>query len=185
MVTKEGCVRVLCSLRCGRSVHLPSVCPTHLLHSLFLNFMVYINVRTVNKGFLSWISSSIELLSMEVGWWKFSFLATWSEAWMTQDYMAGIWNKDGLHPSTFDICLYYTDLVSEVGWLWFAHWVLGIGWCWSRNHNFHVRKKPSLTLPCDLRAHMRLGERWVVKIGHCTQKLLPVISIFRVSGRIG
>ena len=37
--------------------------------------------------------------------------------------------------------------------------------------------------PCDLTAHMTLGERWVVKVGHYSQKLLPVICYFQVPSK--
>ena len=59
-----------------------------------------------------------------------------------------------------------------------AQLVLGTRWCWWRNNIFGVREKPKLTVLCDLRAQVRLVEKWVVKVWHCTQKLLPVICIF-------
>ena len=72
--------------------------------------------------------------------------------------MAGIWSQESLDTSTCGIGNDSTDMVSEVNWQWGTHWVLEIGWGWCRNHIFAVRKNPRLTLPCDLRAHMRLGE---------------------------
>ena len=49
--------------------------------------------------------------------------------------------------------------------------------------NFLSGKKNRLTLPCDSTAHMTLRERWVVKIGHYSQKLLPVICYFQVPSK--
>ena len=92
--------------------------------------------------------------------------------------MSGIWSQDSLDPSTCSIGTNSTDMVSEVNGQRAARLVLGIGWCWWRNNIFGVRKKPRLTVLYDLRAQVRLGEEWVVKVGYCAQKLLPVICIF-------
>ena len=77
---------------------------------------------------------------------------------ITREHMAGLWSQGILDTSTCGIGNDSTDMVSEVNWQWGTHCVLGIGWGWRRNHIFAVRKNPRLTLPCDLRAHMRLGE---------------------------
>ena len=72
--------------------------------------------------------------------------------------MSGIWSQDSLDPSTCGIGTNSTDMVSEVNGQRAARLVLGIGWCWWRNNIFGVRKKPRLTVLCDLRAQVRLGE---------------------------
>ena len=55
-------------------------------------------------------------------------------------------------------------------------WELG-GW-W-KNHVFGVRKKPRLTLSYDVRAQVRLRERWVVKVRPRTWKLSRVLCIVK------
>ena len=41
-----------------------------------------------------------------------------------------------------------------------------------------VREKPRLPLPCDLGAQVRLGDRGVMNVGHCTPKTLTKLPVF-------
>ena len=115
--------------------------------------------------------------------WKLPLLVTWSRAWVTREHTADIWSQDNTDDSTCGVSTNSADTVSKVSWQWFTHWVFGIRWCLWRNHVFLVRKKNRLTLPCDSTAHMTLRERWVVIVGHYSQKLLPVICYFQVPSK--
>jgi len=54
----------------------------------------------------------------------------------------------------------------------------------SRDHRCGLRETQTQS-PCALGARVSPGDRGVMKVGHCTQKLLPVIGTLRASGRIG
>ena len=54
----------------------------------------------------------------------------------------------------------------------------------SRDHRFGVRENQTQS-PCALGAQVSPGDRGVMKVGHCTQKLSAFIDMLRVPGRIG
>ena len=61
--------------------------------------------------------------------------------------------------------------------------IWGIGCC-SRDTTYLVSRKPKSLSPVLWELGWVLGQG-VMKVGHCTQKLLPMIGIFRVPFRIG
>ena len=134
------------------------LCPPWLFHCTVSEFsLVYYSEDS--KYRFSWVQSPVRC---DIEHWggametpPFSYLV---RSMSDLNHMAGIWCQDTLDTSTCGIGNDSTDMVSEVNWQWGTHWVLEIGWGWCRNHIFAVRKNPRLTLPCDLRAHMRLGE---------------------------
>ena len=98
--------------------------------------------------------------------------------------MAGIWSEDSSETSTCRMHIHSPDFLSELNCL-VAHpgGIWGIGCC-SRDTTYLVSRKPKSLSPVLWELGWVLGQG-VMKVGHCTQKLLPVISIFRVPFRIG
>ena len=144
--------------------------------SLFLSFLLDINLKTVIESFpefghlFHWVfehgGGVMEFLS-------FSHLVRSMTTW---EHMAGIWSQGILDTSTLAL--------AQTPQIWYQKsvdsgrpagcWELD-GWC--KNHVFSARKKPRLTLSYDVRAQVRLGERWVVKVRPRTWKLCRVLCI--------
>ena len=157
--TSVDYVRVFCSLGHEYSSHLHSFFALHVSSiSLFLSFLLYINLRTVSTGFPEfspWFDWVIEYGGgvMETPTFNYLVRCMWT-SWLE----IVLRSQESLDISTCGIGTDSTDTVSEVNRQWGAHLVLGIGCDWCRNHIFAVRKNPRLTLPYDLRAYMGLGE---------------------------
>ena len=60
----------------------------------------------------------------------------------------------------------------------------GIACCFLTHHRCGLRETQTQS-PCALGAQVSPGDRGVMKVGHCTQKLSAFIHLFRVPARIG
>ena len=138
-----------------------------------------------------WKWSSLEWSSDLLSYWRWSGVVElpsfrhFVKSGVTWDNMAGIWTEDSSEPST---CTIYTNslgLLSELNGP-VGHpagdWrncmlFLDASQMWSQG-------SPDSVSLC-FGSSGGPGDRGVMKVGHCTQKLSAFIHLFRVPGRIG
>ena len=144
----------------------PARLPPSILHN---------NVRSLCE-WSSWVWSS-DLLSgvMELPSFRHFF-----KSGVTQADMAGIWAEDNSEPSTCTIYTNSLDSLSELNHPVGHHWLFGGIDIVARDTTYLVSGKPDSLSLC-FGSSGESQDRGVMKVGLCTQELLPVYRYFQSS----